>query len=178
MRISDWSSDVCSSDLPPPFLVPREPEKALRFSFPVAGPEHEIVVDLAEIVHQRPVVVDHGRLHLAAIADFAQPRFAPVGPGEDLAVLLRAEHRLAMLFRIEALAVEIADVAIVERAAAPLSEHELVGGRLEFGEQPLQRLIGCMLAIFDHSRELLVQDRKSTRLNSSTSSASRMPSSA
>src|SRR3546814_11225984 len=61
-----------------------------------------------------------------------------------------------MLFRIEALAVEIADVAIVERAAAPLSEHELVGGRLEFGEQPLQRLIGCMLAIFDHSRELLV----------------------
>src|SRR3546814_20444437 len=97
MRISDWSSDVCSSDL------------------------------------------------------FVQPRFAPVGPGEDRAVLLRAEHRLAMLFRIEALAVEIADVAIVERAAAPLSEHELVGGRLEFGEQPLQRLIGCMLAIFAHS---------------------------
>src|SRR3546814_17613153 len=130
MCISDCGSDVCSSDL-------------------VAEPEHEIVVDLAEIVHQRPVVVDHGRLHLAAIADFAQPRFAPVGPGEDRAVLLRAEHRLAMLFRIEALAVEIADVAIVERADAPLSEHALVGGRREFGEQHLQRLLGWSLAILD-----------------------------
>src|SRR3546814_15948092 len=86
MRISDWSSDVCSSDLAP-------------------------------------------------ISDLAQPRFAPVAPGVDLALVVGAQHWFAMFGRVEALAVEIADRGLAAKAAAaPLAEHEFVRGALQFEE--------------------------------------------
>src|SRR3546814_11580652 len=78
MRISDWSSDVCSSDL---------------------------------------------------------PRFAPVAPGVDLALVVGAQHWFAMFGRVEALAVEIADRGLAAQAAAtPLPDHELVRGALQSEE--------------------------------------------
>src|SRR3546814_9077437 len=113
MRISDWSSDVCSSDL----------------------------------------VIDHGRLDLAPISDLAQPRFAPVAPGVDLALVVGAQHWFAMFGRVEALAVEIADRGLAAKAAAaPLAEHEFVRGALQFEEQRLDRGIVSELLLLEIGR--------------------------
>src|SRR3546814_17177824 len=111
---------------------------SLHDALPITASAHQVVVDLAKIVHQRAVVIDHGRLDLAPISDLAQPRFAPVAPGVDLALVVGAQHWFAMFGRVEALAVDIADRGLAATAAAPpLAETELVRRALHFEEQRL-----------------------------------------
>src|SRR3546814_5501226 len=61
MRISDWSSDVCSSDLQRHRLLGAEPDR--RLVHRVAGLEEGIVVELAEAPGQQPVGLVGARLH-------------------------------------------------------------------------------------------------------------------
>src|SRR3546814_8845922 len=138
MRISDWSSDVCSSDLlalalrphasPPPMLWGRSPEKT--------------------------------RSAAASVGAVAEP---------DLDRLVAECDIIAIAVADDALAEVVSHMASALPASrSPFVFH--VSGRS--GAAVLQPLdnAGAMTAA--------IQDRKSTRLNSSHSCAPRMPASA
>src|SRR3546814_2831681 len=127
MRISDWSSDVCSSDLPPG-------------------------VDWSSVLAQRESHIDW----LGGQIEAARERLAQAHKA-----LQAAEHELAeareAFFRAKA-----RQEALEKRRDSWRGEQRALEARQEE----------------DITADLLMADRKSTRLNSSHSCASRMPSSA
>src|SRR3546814_8149036 len=118
MRISDWSSDVCSSDLTAAFTLP--------------------------ILHR--------------LMQFANTSASPA----------RHPVRALILTPTRELADQVADSVTTYAKFTPLRSTVVFGG-VDIGPQRDALRRGC---------EVLIADRKSTRLNSSHYCASRMPSSA
>src|SRR3546814_11097501 len=85
MRISDWSSDVCSSDLPiveyprrrPQMLVPLRPDPACSFRRVGVAMEHD---DLRTLRNGRTPDPVHDPARKAVALAAAAPGFRPVGP--------------------------------------------------------------------------------------------------
>src|SRR3546814_19168053 len=80
MRISDWSSDVCSSDLEPD-LPAQQPEPAVD----VAGVDVEELVDDAEIIHAGSLLRRPGRWLRVGIHAGLRRNPRPAIPEEALA---------------------------------------------------------------------------------------------
>src|SRR3546814_5682323 len=135
MRISDWSSDVCSSDL-------RSTDYDGRFEIPTF---EEILTLLAEVnrTRDKPVGVYPETKHPSYFASIGLPHEAPL-----LALLGRFGYR--------------------GRTAPVFIQSFEVGNLIDLRAKIDLPLIQFMDAA----------DRKSTRLNSRHSCASRMPSSA
>src|SRR3546814_8037219 len=147
MRISDWSSDVCSSDLRRHSVSRREPANVLSYAL------------------KRLVTVVPTLLVIITVAFFMM-RLAPGGPFDsDRALPPEIEKNIKAAYDL--------DKPLVE-------QYLLYMGRI------LQGDFGPSLKLRDFSVGELIasvapasmEDRKSTRLNSSHSCASRMPSSA
>src|SRR3546814_11863754 len=83
MRISDWSSDVCSSDLQPPQQVVQplqlvRPEGGKQLGFPGERLRHDPVMDAAAGFGQR-----QDRAPPALGVDSPVDQTPPAGPAED-----------------------------------------------------------------------------------------------
>src|SRR3546814_3861629 len=157
MRISDWSSDVCSSDLSPPerpgtarHALDREYVHIVCHSAVKRGGEQRVAQSLA------PKFLPHTHNVGGIVADLKRDRRAIPSNDPEIAVLQRAlDHR--------SVAPEALTVVLRIFAIEP-AEH---GGEI---------VCGGFLHI--HIVTSPARDRKSTRLNSSHYCASRMPSSA
>src|SRR3546814_8678962 len=66
MRISDWSSDVCSSDLPIALVAPRKPEFLAEPEQPGGGSHRVIAEPVREPVEIAVAAFHYGRRHVEA----------------------------------------------------------------------------------------------------------------
>src|SRR3546814_13049920 len=64
MRISDWSSDVCSSDLQPPAMLDQHPQVAPRAGAARAFEQQRVDPGIDELIFERVIVLE---------IDFAAP---------------------------------------------------------------------------------------------------------
>src|SRR3546814_6477138 len=160
MRISDWSADVCSADLPFEFRCER----------------HRAIgeTDIVKRLHPQPIareeqaaarmIVDRESEHAVEARQAVGAPLAPRGD-DDFGIAASAETMAAIL-EFGAQLAEIVDLTIIGerdelviarhrlRAALDIDDRETEMRKADAGRRPFARPVGAA-------------DRKSTRLNSS-----------